>query len=354
MEQTPLAIASITTTAAKRKASTIHLAVGSYPSLRIDDSLVELTEYPLVTPEFLRTLSEDWLTDTERASLEANKEITFVKEGGKDVRLKINLFYQRGFLSAALRLIPVHIPQLATLGLPRAVVGLVQQAQGLIVIAGPYNSGKTTTIAALLQEINQQRSHTILTVEKPIEYFFTNQKSIIEQREVGRDVNSFLDALDYVKQTDANIVAVGTNAERLAIPEVLEFASSGRLAFMTMDTTSAVQTIEEIIASFPAEDHERARLLLADTLRAVVVQRLVPRVGGGSVVASEVLIATQAIASLIRSGKIAQIQTILQSSHEEGMQSLDQSLQVLVRAGEVRREQASQYAIHPESFSQSV
>ena len=338
------------TTAAKRRATTIHLAVNSYPALRIDEMLVELKDEQIVSDKLINSLADQWLDDNQKKQLEHDKSIIFAKEVAKKLRLKINFFFQKGFLSANLRLIPERIPLLVNLGLPKSVYGLTDKTSGLIIVAGPYGSGRTTTIASMLEEINRSRAENIVTIEKPIEYILTNQQSIVEQREVGRDTNSFTNALISAQQADVDVVAVETNSELSVTPLILEFANSGRLAFLNMDTTSVVQTIEEVLATFGNEERQRAGLLLAGSLLAIIVQRLVPRAGGGLVLAAEVLIATEAVQSLISQGRIKQIDTILQSSRAEGMSSLDQSLADLVKSGQVLIDKAIEHAQDPESF----
>ncbi|NUM25530.1 MAG: Flp pilus assembly complex ATPase component TadA [Candidatus Buchananbacteria bacterium] len=340
----------ILTAAAKRKATTIHLSVNSYPAFRIDDSLVELRDEPIITDSLIKSLAEEWLEAEQKEKLAQDRTVVFTKEVAKKFRLKISFFFQKGFLSANLRLIPERSPLLINLGLPKSVYGLVDKTSGLIVVAGPYGSGRTTTIASMIEEINKSRAENIVTIEKPIEYIFTNQQSIVEQREVGKDTLSFTSALRSAQQADVDVVAVEANQEPEVIPLILEFANSGRLAFLNMDTTSAVQTIEEIFAAFKGEEKQRGQLLLSESLLAVIVQRLVPRAGGGLVLATEVLIATEAVRSLISQGRIKQLDTILQSSRAEGMSSLDQSLAELVRSGQVLIDKAIEYAIDPESF----
>ncbi|MDX9892809.1 MAG: PilT/PilU family type 4a pilus ATPase [Patescibacteria group bacterium] len=334
-------------TAAKRKASTVHLTVNSYPALRVDEELVELNEESIVTDSLVNEIAKAWLTEEQKKILEDKKEIVVAKQMDKKFRMKVSFFFQKGFLSANIRLIPGNILPLINLGLPKSVYSLTDRKSGLIIVSGPYGSGRTTTVAAMLEEINQNRKENIVTIEKPIEYIFANKKSLVEQREVGRDTNSFTDALKYVQNADIDIISVGLTNELEAIPLVLEFASSGRLAFLTMNTNSVAQTIEEILALFPADEQDRARLLLAKALASIIVQRLVPRAGGGLAVATEVLIATEAVQSLISQNRVRQIETILQSSREEGMISLDQSLAQLVKSGEVLIDQAIEYANDP-------
>lgn len=345
-----IVITKILTTAAKRKASNIHLTVGAYPALRIDEELVELRDLPLITHDFIKSLVEIWLDSQQKEDLAANKEITLVKELGKKFRLKVDFFFQKKFLSAALRIIPDRIPPLINLGLPKSVYALADKKSGLVIVTGPYGSGRTTTVAALINEINKNRKENIVTLEQPIEYIFTNEKSLIEQRQVGRDVNSFADGLDYVQQADVDVVSVGINQEAEVTPLVLEFANSGRLALLLMATASVVKTIEEIFSHFPPAEQTRAQLLLSDSLLAIIAQRLVPKRGGGVALAAEVLIATEPVRSLITADKIKQLTTVLQTSRAEGMLSLDQSLAELVMSGEVLIDQAVAYASDPDNL----
>ena len=243
-------ISKILATAAKRKASVIHLTVGAYPVLRIDEELVELEDEQILTEDFMKKFADGILDDNQKKELEKNKEVTFIEEFAGKFRFRINIFYQKGYLSASLKLVSNQIPPLVNLGLPKSVYGLTDKTSGLIIIAGPYGSGRTTTVASMLEEINKNRRENIITIEKPIEYLFVNQKCLIEQREVGRDVNTFIQAIQYFKEADVDVIAVGANEETETIPLVLEFASSGRLAIIQMDTISVIQTLEEILASF--------------------------------------------------------------------------------------------------------
>ncbi|OGY45712.1 MAG: hypothetical protein A3J62_00395 [Candidatus Buchananbacteria bacterium RIFCSPHIGHO2_02_FULL_38_8] len=343
-------ISKILATAAKRKASVIHLTVGAYPVLRIDEELVELEDEQILTEDFMKKFADGILDDNQKKELEKNKEVTFIEEFAGKFRFRINIFYQKGYLSASLKLVSNQIPPLVNLGLPKSVYGLTDKTSGLIIIAGPYGSGRTTTVASMLEEINKNRRENIITIEKPIEYLFVNQKCLIEQREVGRDVNTFIQAIQYFKEADVDVIAVGANEETETIPLVLEFASSGRLAIIQMDTISVIQTLEEILASFEAKDQARAQLLLSEGLLAIICQRLVPRIGSGLALAAEVLIVNDAVRSLIKEGRIKQITTILQSSRAEGMSTLDQSLAELVKSGEVLIDKAANYATNPSNL----
>ena len=340
----------VITEAAKRKATNIHLTVGAYPMIRIDEELLELKDEQIITADLISRLAETWLDSEQKKKLEAEREIVLVKELDKKFRIRVNFFFQKKVLSVSLRIIPSRIPPLINLGLPKSVYGLTDKKAGLIIVSGPYGSGRTTTVSAMVEEINKSRRENIVTIEKPIEYLFTNQQSLVEQREVGQDVNSYVDALESAQQTDIDVLAIEANTESEAMPLILEFANSGRLCFLVMDSNSVIQSIEEIFSSFKGEEKQRAQLLLSESLLAVINQRLLPRAGSGLVLAAEVLIATEAVQSLIMEGRIKQINTILQSSRAEGMLSLDQSLAELVKSGEVLIDQAIEYASDPENF----
>lgn len=342
------------TTAAKRKASNIHLTVGSYPALRIDEELVELEDEQLVTEGLIRKLAESWLDTSQKKKLQENKSLLFTTAIGKKFRVRIHFFFQRSQLSVTLRIIPGKIPPLETLGLPKSVNGLVEKTSGLIVVAGPYGSGRTTTIASMIEAINKNQKRNIVTIEHPIEYLFLSNKSIVEQREVGIDTNSFVDALETASDSDADVIVVGSSEDQEAVPLTLEFASSGRLALLHMNTVTVQQTVQELLASFRPEERQRGQLLLAEGLRAIIVQRLVPKVGGGQALAVEVLLATDPVKGLIREGRVQQINTVIQSSRADGMITFDQSLTELVKSGDVLLENAEEYVTDPKTFRTMV
>ena len=328
-------ISKILTTAAKRKASNIHMTVGAYPTLRVDENLVELEDEKIVTESFVEKLVDAILDAEQKKVLTAKKEVSFVKELADRFRIRVNVFYQKGFLSASFKLIPAQITPIVNLGLPKAVYGLTDNKSGLIIVTGNYGSGRSTTVASMIEEINKTRKENIVTVEDPIEHLFVNKKSLLEQREVGRDANTFSQAIEYFSESDVDVMAVSDNSESGVIPLILEFASSGRLVIFQMDTTSVIQTIEEVFAGFDQKSQQRAGLLLAEGLRAIICQKL---------------IVNDAIRSLIREGRIKQITTILQSSRAEGMSTMDQSLAELVKSDEVLIDKAIEHAADPSTL----
>lgn len=344
------AINRIITEANKWNATHIHLTCSAHPTLRIDDQLKEMRDEQMLTEEFMLSLAKDWLNEDQKKELAEKKSVTFTKNVARQIRAKINFFYQRGNLSAELSLIPFKIPALTALGLPKSVFSLPERQSGLVVIAGSVGSGRSTTLAAILEEINKVRKEKIMTVERPIEYLFSNNQSIFEQREVPTDSNTFVDSIRYAQHSDVDILVVTEDSEDEIVPELMEFVNSGRLAFLIMDASSSIQALEQILARFAQGDQRRAQLLLSETLQSVIVQRLLPKTGGGIVLAAEVLMRNEAVTSLIAENKMLQLQTIIQSSRDEGMISFDQSLAELVKKGYVLIDRAIVHAKDQEYF----
>lgn len=330
---------------AEYKASALHLSVGNPPILRVDERLMALQDEGILTPDKLVKIADSFLTEEQRKQLELEKEIVFTYSFEERARFKVGIFYQKGYLSISLRYIPTVVPTLAELGLPTVAERFTHLKKGLVLVTGPFGSGKTTTLASLVDSINQTRSEYIITIERPIEYLFTNNKSIVEQREVGRDTQSYKKALTNIPQEDMNVVMVSEMEEAEVMELVFTVVESGRVVFSSMNSDSAYKTIERIVNSFPDQKHEQIRLQLADALEGVISQRLLPRISGGKVVAAEVLIPTPAVRSIMKEGSIYQLNTILQTSREEGMISLDRALADLVKSGEVLLEDALAHAV---------
>ncbi|MFH1226187.1 MAG: PilT/PilU family type 4a pilus ATPase [bacterium] len=352
METQQLAILNrILITAVKKQASDLHLVMGKQPVMRVDDKLVALETEEVLTADWLKQLAAELLNDEQKAVLSQNKEVTFIYGLENQFRFKVNVFFQRGYLSISWRLIPAKVKTLAELGLPTAVSQFVQLKRGLVIVAGPFGSGRTSTIAALLEEINKTRAEHIITIERPIEFLFANKKSIIEQREVGQDTNSFLAALDDSHEEDVDVLMVEEMDEPAVMASVLDLANAGSLIFGAMNTDSVSQTLEKIIFSFQSFERERIKNLLANALEGIIAQRLLPKVGGGMVLAAEVLVSTLAVKSLIREDKVQQLKSVLQTSGEEGMITLDRSLAGLVKQGLIARETALAYSASKEDFN---
>lgn len=337
---------------AKRQAAELHLSVGSIPVIRKDGHLLKLEGEKIIEQELLAQIINSFLEDEEKKILEEKRELTTVKILGGHWRFKINVYYQKNLLAASFRLISEVNRDINNLDLPEAVKKFTALSSGLVVIAGPYGSGKTTTIGALLEYINQHEHKRILTLENPIEMIMVSKESIIEQRLIGKDVMTLLDGLRYCQQEDIDILAVSSIQEQFseALPLILEIASTNCLVFLELNADTAVRVIEKILNCYSTTKIESARLLLADILEGVVVQKLLPKNGGGLTLAAEILIGNSAIKSVIREGKLKQIETIIQTSGGEGMVSMTQSLVNLVRAGEVSGEDALADAPRKDDF----
>lgn len=345
-----LTIAKLLTDAAKRKASDIHLIPGSPPTVRVDGALQELEGSGAVSKETVEGVLAELADAATRKQLEAQRSVRFVVLYEDRLRLRVNAFYTRGSLSLTIKLIANGVPTLAELGLGQLFGGLAALTQGLVVVSGPYNAGRTTTVAAVLEEINRTQTRGIMTIESPIEYLFQNKMSLFQQREVGRDALGFLEALRYSQEADIDVLYVGEHDEAGTVPLMLEIAAAGRLIFTVTDSVTAVQTVERILSTFAPNDQARARGLLSSALAAIIVQRLLPRSGGGRVLALEVLVNTPVVGSLIRDGKIAQLESVMQTSPELGMVTLDQSLVTLVRRGELVDTLAYEQAVDKNNF----
>ncbi len=341
----------ILVTAVKQQASDLHLVMGKQPVMRVDGKLVSLETEEVLTADWLKQLAAELLNDEQKAALNQNKEATFIYELENQFRFKVNVFFQRGYLSISWRLIPAKVKTLAELGLPSAVNQFVRLKRGLVIVAGPFGSGRTATIAALLEEINKTRAEHIITIERPIEFLFANKKSIIEQREVGQDTKSFLAALEDSQEEDVDVLMVEEMDEPAVLASVLDLANAGALIFGAMNTDSVGQTLEKMIFSFQSFERERIKNLLANALAGIIAQRLLPKVGGGMVLAAEVLISNLAVKSLIREDKIKQLKSVLQTSGGEGMITLERSLAELAKQGLIARETALAYAASKEDFN---
>lgn len=344
----------ILSTGAEYKASDFHLTVGNPPILRVDGKLIPLTNEPVITPDFMKSVVDSLLDDNQKKILEEQKEIVLAYTMPNKSRFKISIFFQKGYLAASLRLINPKIKTLKELGLPAVIDQFARLEKGLVIITGPFGSGRTATLAAILNEINRTRAEHIITIEKPIEYVYTNNKSIIEQREVGKDTRSFAQALNTASHEDVDVIYVSEMEEEETVEAVLNVAESSRLVITSMNTDSVFRTIEKILAFFPEERQEQARMQLAGVIEGIISQRLLPRVGGGRIAVAEVIVPNDAIRAVIREGALYQINNILQTSREEGMISLDHSLAELVRTGEILMDEALANAHDKQNFKMMV
>lgn len=324
-------IKMLLTEVVNRGATDLHLSVGNNPALRINGELVILEDIDLITQEFMTELINTMLDKEKQDQLSTEREIILTRDFDKNMRFKINIFYQRDFLSATLRYIPKQAPTIDSLGLNPIFKKFIDYEKGLIIISGSFGSGRSTTVAAIIEEINQSRRNYIITIEDPIEYVFTNKKSIIEQREIGRDTKSFIDALNYFEEEDGDVLFLEEMQDPKIIPMVLEIARGSSLVLSSMSASSSTNTISRILDSFQSFDQERIRNLLSTSLKAIVCQKMVPKIGGGEMAIQEVMIVNDAIKSIIASGNISQIHNIIQTSRKDGMISFDQVLVDLVK-----------------------
>lgn len=336
-----------------KKASDLHLTVGKPPIIRIDGVLLSVPGEEILNGEKTTKLIESFMTEEQLERLKARKELDF-SFGYQEMRFRANSYYQKGSLASSLRLIPKIIKSMQELGVPPIMEKFIVPSQGFVIITGPTGHGKSTTLAAMINEINRTRAEHIITVEDPIEYVFEHNKSIISQREVGSDTNSFSRALRSCLREDPNVVLVGEMRDLETIEAALTIAETGHLVFATLHTNSASQTADRIVDIFPPHQQQQVRMQLANVLLGVVSQRLLPRVQGGRVVACEIMIANSAVRATIRDGKTHQLPNIIQTSASEGMISMDKVLAELVSKGEITIDNALAWSMDPKAFKMMV
>lgn len=333
--------------AAKQSASDLHIAVGRRPTLRIDGVLVPIQKEPLLTPEATEGLVMALLTDDQKEKLVRDKQVDFAYSYEDKARFRVNVYRQRGYLAAALRLIPSRVKTVDELGLPPILHDFTKLSQGFVLVVGPAGHGKSTTIAGMVDEINHTRADHIITIEDPIEYLFTQDRSIISQREVGTDVATFHAGLRTVLRQDPDVLMIGEMRDSVSIATAMTASETGHLVFSTLHTNSASQTIDRIIDSFPAEQQGQVTSQLAATLIAILSIRLMPRLAGGRIPAMEIMIVNPAIRNLIRERKVYQIDLVIETSLQEGMMTLNRSLAGLVKNKEISLENAELYSLNP-------
>ncbi|MFI5542464.1 type IV pilus twitching motility protein PilT [Streptomyces sp. NPDC051815] len=332
-----------------RGGSDLLLTTGSAPFLRVDGALRPVDGEALTGPEVDRLVTGvlgEGLTERFRRE----KQVDFAFSWGEKARLRGNAFVQRGASALALRIIPFEVPSPAQLGLPPVVVGWAGLPRGFVLVTGPTGSGKSTSLAALLDHVNTHRPVHILTIEDPIEYVHRHKRAAVNQREVGTDTDSFTAALRAALREDPDVLLLGEMRDPESIAAALTLAETGHLVFATLHTNDTAQTLDRIVDAFPAEQQPQIRLQLAHTLVGILNQTLIPRTGGGRVAAFEVLVGTSAIRNLIREGKTRQIRNMLATGHREGMQTLEAGINGLVAAGAVAYEEAVRHTAHPEDI----
>jgi twitching motility protein PilT len=343
----PAPIASFLAHVHAARATDLHLSVGAPPLIRQDGLLVPIEGEPAFDALRLEGLLQALLGPALAAEFQGRKEVDFSFDYDDQARFRGNVFRQRGTVGCALRRIPTEIPSFAELGLPVLVEDLVRLPHGLVLITGPTGSGKSTTLASMIDWINTRRPCHILTIEDPLEYLHHHKRAVVNQREIGPDADDFQQALRAALREDPDVLLVGEMRDPESIAVALSIAETGHLVFATLHTNDSAQALDRIIDVFPAERRDQIQVQLASTLQAVIYQRLLPRTSGGLVAAFEVMRANHAVRNLLREGKTRQLRNVIATHQSEGMQTLEASLTGLVAAGIVTHETALGYSLFP-------
>lgn len=333
--------------AIKQQASDLHISCFHHPTLRIAGRLVPLVKMRPLDAASSQGLAFALLSDEQKQRVLSTKELDFSYNFEDKARFRVNIFFQMGYVSAALRQIPDKIPTIEELNLPSTLHKFSQPSQGFVLVTGPSSQGKSTTLAALIDEINHTRADHIITIEDPIEYVFEDDQSIIDQREVYRDTLSFAMALRSTFRQDPNVIMVGEMRDPETMAIALSAAETGHLVFSTLHTNSASQSIHRIVDSFPGEQQSQVRAQLSGSLLGVISQRLIPRIKGGLIPACEIMITSPAIANLIRENKIHELPLVIETSADIGMTSLNRYLANLIRTKEISLANALSYSLDP-------
>ena len=338
----------------RKKASDLHLQVGLPPMLRIDGSLAPIAGAEALDEVDVEKLVFAILDQDQQQILMKDKEFDFSFAFGDLGRFRVNAFHERGNLAAALRLIPNEILSIQELGMPAVVSNFAEYPRGLVLVTGPTGSGKSTTLAAILDKINSEKSQHIITIEDPIEFTHKSKRSVVVQREVHYDTYSFSAALRSSLRQDPDVVLIGEMRDLETISAAITIAETGHLVFATLHTNSAAQSIDRMIDVFPPHQQPQIRAQLANILMAICSQRLVPSIGGGRTVATEILVATPAVRNIIREGKTHQLDAVIQTGADQGMQSMDKTLASLVQSGQVTYEEARTFAVDLTEFDRMM
>jgi twitching motility protein PilT len=338
-----------------RRASDLHMTAGAPPMVRVRGRLTAVEGFPVLTPNDTRELVYSILSNTQRQKLETDWQLDFAYTIPGKVRFRVNAYFQRAALGAAFRLIPFEVAPLESLGLPSAVAEFANKARGLVLVTGPTGSGKSTTLASLIDVINATREEHIMTIEDPIEFLHGHKKCIVNQRELGSDATSFADALKAALRQDPDVILVGEMRDLETISTAITAAETGHLVFATLHTQDTPQTIDRIIDVFPSAQQGQIRAQLSVALQGIMTQMLLPTAdGAGRCVATEVLVPTPAVRNLIRESKSHQIYSVLQTGASHGMQTMDASLAELVRVGKITRQLADSRAHSAEDMRRLI
>jgi twitching motility protein PilT len=334
-----------------RRASDLHLSAGAHPTVRVRGRLSPLEDYPQLSGTDTREIVYSILSGEQRQRLETDWQIDFAYSIPGHARFRVNAYYQRGAIGAAFRLIPFGLTSIDELGLPAAVHEFTRRPRGFVLVTGPTGSGKSTSLAAMIDEINMTRDEHIMTIEDPIEFLHPHKRCLVNQRELGSDAQSFAEALKAALRQDPDVILVGEMRDLETISTALTAAETGHLVFATLHTQDSAQTIDRIIDVFPPHQQGQVRVQLSVALQGVVTQQLLPTAdGAGRVAACEVLVPTPAVRNLIREGKTHQIYSTLQTGTAHGMQTMDASLATLVRAGTISQKMAESRSSTPDEL----
>ncbi|MCL2085827.1 type IV pilus twitching motility protein PilT [Candidatus Saccharibacteria bacterium] len=354
MEAKDLKIEQLLEETVRRNASDLHIQVGLQPHLRIDGALNPIAGSPILDDPNMERIVYSLLDSEQQQILVKDKEYDFSFSFGEVARFRVNAFRERGSLAAAFRLIPNRIPALEELGLPQVISTFAAYPRGLVLVTGPTGSGKSTTLAALIDKINSERSSHIITIEDPIEFMHKSKRSVVVQREVHYDTFSFSAALRSALRQDPDVILIGEMRDLETMQAAITIAETGHLVFATLHTNSAATSVDRIIDVFPAHQQPQVRSQLAGNLQAICSQRLLPKISGGRAMAMEILVANSAMRNIVREGKTNQLDAVIQTGIDQGMISMDKSLATLVHKGQVTLEDARSIASNPLTFDQLV